>query len=166
MFYPSVLREQIKTALGVEPTLIYHRKGPAFPTESSNSRFGMLVLALVFTLPLALAAWRKRFERAAIAWASLYLGLWGVILWTLVIVSNIPGIRWNEAVLVLVPFDLALPWLGAARRLRYVRARLVELLIVSILCAIGVLHQPLWIPILTAIVPLGIAYVSLVRSGR
>jgi hypothetical protein len=47
-----------------------------------------------------------------------------------------------------------------------VRVRVVELLIVSILCAIGVLHQPLWIPILTAIVPLGIAYVSLVRSGR
>jgi len=167
MFYPAVLREQLRDKLGAEPVQIYHRKGRSFPTAASlGARFGMLALAAVFALPLVIAVWRRRYERLATAWAALYLGLWGVVLWGLAIVSSIPGLRWNEAVLVLVPFDLALPFLGVVLRRRYAQVRVIELLAVSILCAVGVLHQPLWIPILTAIVPLATVYASLVRSGR
>ena len=49
---------------------------------------------------------------------------------------------------------LVLPFLGPERRRSYARWRLLGLVLVSALCAIGVLHQPLWIPILTAFVPL------------
>jgi uncharacterized protein DUF4105 len=161
MFYPAVLREQLRVHFGAEPTLIYQRKGPPFQTSASfGGRFGMLALAAAFALPLVLAAWRRRFERLALSWAALYLGLWGLALWSLVVVSTIPGLRWNEAALVLVPLDFLLPFLSPRHRHAYAKWRVIELLAVSVLCAIGVLHQPLWIPILTAIVPLATVFVS------
>jgi len=55
-----------------------------------------------------------------------------------------------------VPFDLALPFLGIALRRRYARMRVASLLLISALCAINFLRQPLWIPILTAIAPLAL----------
>jgi hypothetical protein len=79
-----------------------------------------------------------------------------MLLWTLAIVSSIPGVRWNENVLVLVPLDIVLPFLALDRRRRYARVRVAGLLLVSALCAVGVLHQPLWIPILSALLPLSI----------
>ncbi|MBL0214432.1 MAG: DUF4105 domain-containing protein [Myxococcales bacterium] len=156
MFHPDVLRLEVTRRFGVEPRLVYQRKGPGFPHEGGTGRWLFLVLAAVFALPLVVAQWRRRFQRVALVWATLYLALWGLILWSLVIVSSIPGVRWNEVVFVLMPFDLALPFLGVARRRRYAQARVVLLLAVSALCAIGVFHQPLWIPILTAIAPLAI----------
>lgn len=156
MFHPDVLRLEVTRRFGVEPRLVYQRKGPGFPHEGGTGRWLFLVLAAVFALPLVVAQWRRRFQRVALVWATLYLALWGLILWSLVIVSSIPGVRWNEVVFVLMPFDLALPFLGVARRRQYAQARVVLLLAVSALCAIGVFHQPLWIPILTAIAPLAI----------
>lgn len=166
MFHPDVLRLEVTRRFGAEPRLVYQRTGPAFPHQGGTGRWLFLVLAGVFALPLLLAQWRRRFETVALGWAALYLGLWGLILWGLVIVSSIPGIRWNEVAFVLVPFDLALPFLAVARRRRYAQARVVLLLAVSALCAIGVFHQPLWIPILTAIMPLAIVGFDLPHGTR
>jgi hypothetical protein len=156
MFHPDVLRERVAVAFGVEPRLVYKRQGRKFAVTGPTDRFNTFALALVFAVPLLVATWRRRFVRVAVAWSTLYLTFWGVVIWALVILSSIPGVRWNEAVLVLVPFDVVLPLLGADRRRRYARARVIGLLAVSALTAIGVFHQPLWIPILTAIMPLAI----------
>jgi hypothetical protein len=156
MFHPDVLRERVTNALGVQPQLIYTRQGPAFPTGGSTWRLPMLLIAVVFALPLLVATWRRRFQRTALAWATFYLALWGIIIWGLAIVSSIPGVRWNENVLVFVPLDIVLPFLSLARRRRYARVRVAGLLLASALCAIGLLHQPLWIPILSALLPLAI----------
>ena len=53
-----------------------------------------------------------------------------------------------------VPFDVALPFLGAAQRRRYAAVRVAGLALVSLACATGLFAQPLWVPIATAIVPL------------
>ena len=156
MFHPDVLRAQVETKLGVAPQRVYTRHGPPFPTVGGTFRLELVLLALVFALPLAVALWRRRLVRLALAWAAVWLGLWGVVIWTLVTISSIPGVRWNEAVLVFVPFDLALPVLGATRRQIYARVRVAMLLAVSLLVAIGVFHQPLWIPILSAFMPLAV----------
>ena len=167
MFYPAVLREQVERTLHAPSIALHVRAGPAFPTDVGVSgRLLMLAIALAFALPLLLATWRRRFERVATAWASVYLGAWGLVLWAAAVVSTIPAVRWNEAVLVLVPMDLVLPWLGVARRRRYARGRVVLLLAVSALCPLGVLHQPLWIPILTAMMPLSIIAFELPRAAR
>ena len=156
MFHPDVLRQQVTNALGVAPRVIYKRQGPAFPTTGSTWRWQMLLIALVFTLPLLVATWRRRFQRTAVAWATVYLALWGLIVWSLVIVSSIPGVRWNENAFVLVPLDIVLPFLSIERRRRYARVRVAGLLLVSASCAVGLLHQPLWIPILSALLPLSV----------
>ena len=156
MFHPDMLRQHVTAAFGVTPRLLYKRQGPPFPTSGSTWRFHMLVIALAFALPLLVATWRRRFERAALVWATLYLTLWGLVVWSLAIVSSIPGVRWNENLLVLVPLDIVLPFLSPERRRGYARVRVAGLFLVSALAAAGVLAQPVWIPVLTALLPLAI----------
>ncbi len=156
MFVPTVLRAQVEQKLGVAPDQLYQRHGPPFPTHGPSDRLYALLIALVFTLPLLVARIAKRFERAAVAWATAYLGLCGLVIWGLVAISPIAGVRWNEAVLVLTPLDLALPFLAEPRRRKYARARVVGLLLVSALAGVGVFHQPLWVPVVSAFMPLAI----------
>ena len=156
MFHPDNLRAQVAEKLGVEPVVLRHRTGPAFPTTGSSGRLYTFALALVFTLPLLLARLAHRFERAALIWSTLYLAGWGAVLYTLVAISSIEGVRWNEAVFVLTPIDVILPFLSRPRRRRYAEVRCVGLAVVSLLCVTGIFHQPLWIPILTAFMPLAL----------
>jgi hypothetical protein len=159
MFHPDVIRAQVEKTLGVKPVLIYARTGPPFPQTGDNGHWKLFLIALAFCLPLIAArhfGWGRRATTAAVAFAVLYIFLWGLIVWTAAIVSSIPGLRWNENVFVFVPFDIALPFLGERRRRAYARVRLVMLMLVSLLDAIGVFHQPLWIPIVTAFMPLAL----------
>jgi hypothetical protein len=151
-----VLRLQVASQLGVTPLLVYRRMGPEFPHGDSTWRWQMLAIGFVFAFPLAIAVWRGRFVRAAVAWATLYLTVWGVAIWGLAIISAIPGIRWNELVLVFVPFDIVLPFFAHDRRRHYARIRVVLLTVVSLLAVIGVLHQPIWVPLVGAFVPLAL----------
>ena len=156
MFHPDMLRANVDTKLAATPVLINHRTGPAFPTTSSGGKLGTFLLAFLFTIPLAIARLTRRFERVALIWSTLYLGLLGLVIYTLVAISSIDGVRWNEAVFVLTPFDLALPFLPAVRRSRYAQVRCAILALVSLFCVAGIFRQPLWIPILTAFMPLAI----------
>src|SRR5262249_19600964 len=145
------LRRQIELDLGVAPELVYARHGPPFAMTGSSFRLQFLLLGLVFAAPLVVTR-----RRIAVAWATVWLGPGGPVVWTLGAISLIPRVRWNEAVVVFVPLDLALPFLSIVRRQLYVRARVGLLAVVSLLCAIGLLHQPLWVPIATAFLPLAI----------
>ena len=154
MFHPDMLREQVALKLGVAPVALYERRGPPFPTTGSTGRWATILIALVLGVPLWLARRWPRWRRIALALATFELAIWGITIWATVILSSIAMLRWNEAVFVFVPFDIVLPWLSPARRRNYARGRVVMVLAVSLLCAIGVFHQPLWIPVMTAFVPL------------
>lgn len=116
--------------------------------------YALIVPVLAITV-FALAH-GKRGERIALGWAAFHVGFWGLLVWSLVAISSIVGVRWNEAVFVVVPFDLILPFLGEARRRRYAQVRVAMVVLASLLCAIGILHQPLWIPILAVFLPMSI----------
>jgi len=159
MFLPDIFRQQIAARLSAAPRLAYRRQGPAFvgsepvpPTAElappASGRFGLFLVGLGFALPLVIAQWRRRFERAALAWLTVELAGLGALVWGLAILSAIPGVRYNEAALVVLPLDAILPWLTAVRRRRYAFARIATLALISLLSAVGVLHQPLWILIL------------------
>ena len=166
MFHPDVIRAQVEASLGVKPTLIYARTGPPFPQTGSNGHLYLFLIAFGFAAPLLAAkllGWGRRATTAAVVVAVLYIFLWGLIVWTAAAVSSIPGLRWNENVLVFVPFDIVLPVLGPARRRSYARIRVALLLLVSVLDVVGVLHQPLWIPILSAFMPLALLAFDLPR---
>jgi hypothetical protein len=154
MFHPEIFRQQIEAKLGVPPRVLYKRRGPAFPAGGSSGRLGLLAVGLAFAVPLLVARWRRRFQTTALVWVTIELALLGALVWGLAIVSSIVGVRYNEAVFVVMPLDLVLPFLGAARRRRYALARVGLLALTSLLIAVGVFHQPLWLLILIVFVPM------------
>lgn len=164
MFSPDILRREVTARFGAEARLLHKRTGPDFPHEGGTGRWMFILAAAAFALPLLVAQWRRRFERLALGVATFYLGLWGLVIYTLVIGSSLPGIRWNEVAFVLMPLDLVLPLLSVPRRRKYAQVRVVLLLAISAMTAIGVFHQPLWVPILTAIMPLAIIGFDLPRA--
>jgi hypothetical protein len=97
--------------------------------------------------------WAGRLVRPALVWATIPLVVMGTIIWTVAIISSIPGLRWNEAIFLFVPFDLVLPILRGEPRRKYAQIRAGMVVWASIFCAVGIFKQPLWIPILCAFVP-------------
>jgi hypothetical protein len=163
MFLPDVLRTEVEARLGAPAELVYTRRGPSFPSDPGlGGRWLWLLLAALLAAPLALArtVWRGRHERAAVAVAAIPLALLGLLLWTLAIVSPLPEVRWNEVLLVFMPWDLALVFLGRERRRLYTRVRCGELALVSLLRAVGVLRQPLWL-----LVPIPLAALALIATA-
>ncbi|HTE50607.1 MAG TPA: DUF4105 domain-containing protein [Kofleriaceae bacterium] len=146
MFLPEVLRAQVEARFGAHPTIFHERRGRAFPVDAGmGGRWVWVVLALAFAAPVAAARRTGRRERLAIAAAAIPLALIGVVLWTVALATTMPELRWNEAVLVFLPTDAALPFLPALWRARYAAARVALLAVVTLLLAIGVFHQPLWL---------------------
>jgi hypothetical protein len=154
MFHPEIMRTEVAMRLRAPPELVYRRRGPAFPVRGSTGRLDFLAFAVVFSMPLFLARWRRRHERAALIVASLAPALLGALVWCLAILSAIPAVRYNEAVLVVVPFDAVLPLLSTRWQRRYARIRMVGLAVVTLLGIASVLHQPLWIVILAVALPM------------
>ncbi len=115
-----------------------------------------LIVPLLFLAAGAGALHPRRGETLAVAWATLHLVVWGLFVWILVMLSPIPSLQWNECALAVIPLDVVLPFLGPTKRRIYARGRVAILLVASLLCAIGVLVQPLWMPILVAFLPLSI----------
>lgn len=160
MFHPYVLREEVRVRFGAEPKLLYTRRGPPIPEDGSTGRVWALVIGLGLALPLLGARLTGRFERTATAIAAVPVALMGTVMWTAAIVSQIPGLRWNEALFLYVPFDLALPFLGERRRRQYARVRLGMVIAVSILRGLGLFRQPLWVPAAIAFVIFGLCAVE------
>lgn len=154
MFLPDVLRTEVERQLGAAPSVVYERRGPPFPSDPGmGGRWLWVALALVFAVPAALAR-RVRRQRLALAAAVFPLAFLGLLLWFLAAASSLPELRWNEVLLVFVPFDAALPFLRPAWRARYAAIRAGELLLVGLLLAVGLLHQPLWLLLLMPLLPM------------
>lgn len=153
MFLPNILRDEIKVRLGAEPVLVYKRHGGDFPLDGPSDRGWVLLIAFLVYLPLGVAVATGRLVRPALVLATVPLVLMGTLIWGVAIISSIPGLRWNEAVFLFVPFDVMLPILRGDSRRKYAQVRAGMVVWASILCAVGIFKQPLWIPIVCAFVP-------------
>lgn len=156
MFHPDELRLAIADRLGVEPRLVHRRQGPPFPSQGPTGRPWVVVISLLLTAPLVLVRWRGRRERAALVLATVPLIVLGILIWSLFVLVTIDWVRWNEAMLLFVPTDIALLVLSPGRRRRYAQIRVGMVAVVSLLCAIGIFKQPLWVPALVAFLPLAV----------
>jgi len=180
MFLPDYLREAVVTLWKIQPRAMYTRKGPpalkeiefrladpnvsaaeradleAHREELESSPTGRVLFALLILL-LTAPAWATRlwgrFQRAGLAVAIGPAVLLGTVLWALAIISPLPYVRWNETCLALMPFDLLLLFLPAAKRKRYAQGRVAMLGLAAGLLLVGVLKQPLWPALLWAFVP-------------
>ncbi len=156
MFHPDILRTEIERKLDIEAERIYVRKGPPFPRSGPSGRPWVILIAVLFAAPLALARWRGRFERLARVVAVVPLVLMGTLIWTIFVMVSIDWIRWNEAIFLYLPFDVVLLFLGERRRRLYARGRLAMILLISLLCAVGLFRQPLWVPVLAIFMPMAL----------
>ena len=150
MFHPDVMRDHLTLVLGVQPAQLHARAGAPLPVASSTGRIGMLAIALGIALLLVVS----RHGRGSMWLASVYLGGWGLLVYALLLLSPVEALRINEVAFVLVPLDLALTAMSPERRRLYARLRIAGLLVVSMLSGLGVLAQPLWIPIASALLPM------------
>lgn len=153
MFLPEVLREQVALRLGAPAVAIWRRQAAPFPTDGPSGRGWALILGLACCLPLLAAVVVGRGQRFAALFAALPLTVLGLVIWGLAIVSAIPGLCWNEAVFLFVPFDALLIVLGAAHRRAYSELRAGMVAWVAILWALGIFKQPLAVPMVCAFVP-------------
>ena len=160
MFHPYVLRDQVQARFGAEPRTIYTRRGPPIPDDGPTGRVYGLLIGLFFAVPLFVARWTGRGERPAVAIAAVPVALVGLVIWSAAIVSQIPGLRWNEAVFLYTPFDIVLPFLAVPARRRYAKVRFGMVLVVSLLRGFGIFRQPLWVPITIVFVIFGLCAID------
>jgi uncharacterized protein DUF4105 len=165
MLHPGHLRVAVAARLGAAPEMLYRRRGPPFPLRGSSGRLDFLAIAVAIALPLFVARTFRRHEGAALAVVAGALALLAALVWAAAIASAIPAVRYNEALLIVVPTDIALPLLSPVWRRRYARLRLCGLAAVTLLAIAGVLHQPLMIVILAVALPMLTIAFDLPQSG-
>ncbi len=154
LYLPEYLRDAFQTEFNVEPRVFYQRKGPPSLEEGPSGRFVLFLIILLVTAPAWLTRMWGRFQRLGLAIAAFLPGLLGLIIWTGVIVSPVSYVRWNEAFFIFMPMDLALPFLWRRKiARRYAQIRVVELILVSLLLAVGIFRQPLWVHVLLPLIP-------------
>jgi hypothetical protein len=156
MFLPDYLREHVRDRFGAEPVLVYERRGPAFSLDAGSGRGWLVLLAFLLAAPLAASRLTGRFERGSVAMAAVPLFLITLVMWFLAAVTTVQEFRFNEALLMYWPTDIALPFWRPERRRRYARVRLAVVALVALLGLVGVFSQPLWAPALVVLLPMAV----------
>jgi len=157
MFLPQYLREAAAKLWHVEPIVLYERRGEPQQTDGPSGRGWLALVILALTSPAWITRLIGRLPRTGLALAIAPYALLGAVLTFLAIISPLPYVRWNETCLVLLPLDLIVVMLPAVRRRRYALGRLAMLAVIAALGVVGVLTQPLFVPLLWPAIPLAVA---------
>jgi hypothetical protein len=169
MFLPQYLREAAAKRWGIQPIAVYERHGdPPLGEEppGPGSRTWFLLAIVVLTAPAWITRLLGRLARTGLALAVIPYVLLGAALTFLAIISPLPYVRWNESILVLLPLDLLVLALPAARRVRYARARLAMLGLILVLWLVGILAQPLLPLLVWPAIPLAVVGLWPARAAR
>ena len=155
MFLPEILRDEVKARFHAQPEVLYRRIAPLSEERASPHAGSQLLVAIGVLLALTTLffGWRNM-PRIGLIPTALVLGLIGFFLTTLVLFSPLAELRYNEALLLCWPTDLALPFLPLRLAGRYAALRLAMLALAAMLALCGVLIQPLWGAILLCALPL------------
>jgi len=157
MFHPDYLRAAVADKLGVKVEEVWTRKGRQFSQEGSSGRGWTFLFALLVALPAVLTRVRRRRQKLGLVLSVIPLGFISALIWFLALASTLPEFRWNEALVLFVPTDVLIPRFGLERRRRYGRVRVGMVALAGLLTAVGIFHQPLWMPILVALPTLLVA---------
>jgi hypothetical protein len=154
MFLPQYMREAVQLKWGIEPIVLYARKGPPQATDGPSGRVLFALLGLLMALPAILGRRFGKLRRTGLVVTLLPQFLLGSAFWFLAIISPLPYVHWNETCLVFLPLDLiGLLMLPERLRVRYAQGRVVMLALVVALLLIGVLRQPLLAAVVWPLVP-------------
>jgi Domain of unknown function (DUF4105) len=171
MFLPSQLRDRVERKFGVKPEKIFEpHEGNTLATSPSAGRFALGLLGFVLlgaivyasrsrATPPSPARWRR-----TLAAVGIILGALGLLVWGVAATTTFSELQRNWVLVVLVPFDVLLGFLGESRLRRYVEVRLVVLLVVLVLALVHVIAQPLGASVALAGLPLAAVYGRLRRK--
>lgn len=167
MYLPVFLRDGVQDRFGVKPVLVNDGPPPPPPTRMLGRAVTMIIGALLAAIVAFVGRTRKGLA------LKIAGGVLGVLAVTTTMMSALvvyPEIVWNAALLVLLPTDLLLPWLGRFKGGRflphYIKARLGLTLVCAVLAMAGVFAQPLVaICVLVALPLLAIAMLDRKRAA-
>jgi hypothetical protein len=145
MFHPDHLRLAVWERFGAEPRIVLERTGrPLTVTATGGQRLLALVgFVLAAVAGLGVASGLRVTRRLVLILTGLVLGSLAVVVHAVAIYCLLPDLRWNENLLVFLPTDLALVFLGGRALRWYLNARLALLALVALAALVGVLVQPL-----------------------
>ena len=155
------LKALVLQRFGVKAHVVYAQSWKPPPTSVHAGR------ALLFLLCVSLSGgllWARRRHGGAdgVQWrvcVGIYaalIALVGLLALGLRFYSSYPEFATNWAPVVFLPFDAALPWLGASLRKHYVVGRLASLVLLGALALFSILSQPLVGMALFVGIPLGL----------
>jgi hypothetical protein len=144
MFLPDYMRDAAATRWNLKPIEVYSRVGPPAPADGPSGRMILALIVIALTAPAWLTRLWGRFQRLGLAIPVVPAVLIGTIAWFLAVISPLPYVRWNETMLILMPFDVLLLVLPEPTRRIYARGRVVMLGLVAVLMIINVLKAPLF----------------------
>lgn len=153
MGHPDYLRSVVARKLGAKPEKVYTRLGKPLPKNPGYGHGYLLGLALLLALGVVVSRRLGRYERLAVISTTAVLTFLGTVLWLTALVTAVPELYLNEALLVFWPTDGLLLQLSDRRRQIYLRIRIGALAIVSALLVFGVLVQPLLTAVLIPLLP-------------
>jgi len=166
MFLPVDLRDAVAVRLGAEPKQIYTRREAVIATSPQAGRVGLVVLGVLLAGAIAYASRKSpRALRVAVGFAGLVLGVLGLMVDLVWLVTRIPEFAGNWAALVLLPTDGLLAFAPPRLWPRYLAVRLGMLALLAALSATGIVSQPLVAVCAFAALPLGASY-FFVRARR
>lgn len=146
MFLPRLLRIAVAGQLGSAPETLYTRKAPLQTSKARDRRVWIWLATMGFALTTSvtiLSGSAGSATRSRIL-AGCAMGGLGTLLLLMAIVSPEQEIRYNENLLVFIPTDLLFAAGNRKRISLYARFRVLELGVVGVLAASGILLQPLW----------------------
>lgn len=150
MYTPTGLQSGIQERLGAPIEKLEDRKAVILPTSRAVGRIALFFLAFALFATVRLLARRGNVRRALFA-MGFVLGTLGtalVLVTSLVVWSEITH---NWALALLVPTDLALPWLPRRWLVGYARARIAIAVVLGVLELATVISQPL-LPLVALVV--------------
>ncbi|MEZ4224300.1 MAG: DUF4105 domain-containing protein [Polyangiaceae bacterium] len=154
MFLPDQLRTTLEERYGVAPHVVYERRGKAFAQNRPQTAPLHLAVGAALTSIPALLAGRAARLRLAAALLGTILGLLALVPWCVAALTQVPELRFNEVLLLLLPTDFVLLSSNARLRRQYLAVRLAGLVLASLLLGVGVLRQPLLVLAVAVAAPL------------
>ncbi len=150
MYTPTGLQGGVQERLGAPIEKLEDRKAVILPTSRAVGRIALFFLAFALFAAVRLLARRGNVRRALFA-MGFVLGTLGaalVLVTSLVVWSEITH---NWALALLVPTDLALPWLPRRWLVGYARVRIAIAAVLGVLELASVISQPL-LPLVALVV--------------
>jgi hypothetical protein len=172
MYHPMIFRDAVAARFGVEPELVYQRRGPPVggSRRAGQGWLGLYALALAALtgLTIAIGQWlgSRGLERLGLVILGLTMGLVACVVWAMMLISLVPDLGWNETALLLLPTDLALVGLRGRWLRGYLTWRVLGVIAVGAAAAAGLLVQPLGTMVLATFLPLACARLGLWRAPR